>query len=60
MCAALLPIPLREIDAVLLRFVAHLQRANERGRRPRQLDTTRNLLNPRAPSVATLASAGAA
>ena len=59
-CAALLPIPLREVDAVLRRFVAHLQRANERGRRPRQRDTTRGLFNPGIQPVASLASAGGA
>lgn len=44
-CAALLPVALHELSEVLRRFIAHLRRANERDRRPRQLDNIRRLLN---------------
>jgi hypothetical protein len=44
-CAALLPVALHELNAVITRFIAHLRRANERERRPRQLDNIRRLLN---------------
>jgi hypothetical protein len=37
-CGALLPVALRDLHVVLELFVAHIQRANERGRRPRQRD----------------------
>ena len=43
-CAALLPIALRDLNAILDPFVAHLRRANERGTRPRQRDTIRSVL----------------
>jgi hypothetical protein len=59
-CSALLPIPLRELAAVLLRVVAHIQRANERGRRPRQCDITRKLLRVDSQPATTLASVGGA
>ena len=45
-CTALLPVGLRDLPEVLLRFVRHIRRANERGMRPRQLDVIRNMMRP--------------
>jgi heme exporter protein D len=43
-CAALLPVALDNLHAVLERFVTHIGRANERRRRPRQRDGTQAML----------------
>ena len=43
-CAALLPINVDDLQAVLRRFVDHLGRANERGTRPRQRDVIQAIL----------------
>ena len=43
-CDALLPVALRDISDVLVSFVRHIRRANERGTRPRQLDVIRNTM----------------
>jgi len=43
-CHALLPIALHEIPLILERFVQHIRRANERKRRPRQLDVILRIL----------------
>lgn len=59
-CAALLPTPLRDIGEVLVRFVVHLRRANERRRRPRQRDITRSNLEPKPAAGSARAFAGAA
>jgi len=40
-CNALLPISLHDIPKVLTGFVDHIRQANERARRPRQIDTLR-------------------
>lgn len=59
-CAALLPVALHELNAVVLRFIAHLRRANERERRPRQLDNIRRLLNANLHPARPAALGGAA
>lgn len=59
-CAALLPVALHELNAVIIRFIAHLRRANERGRRPRQLDNIRRLLNASLHPARTAALGAAA
>ena len=43
-CAALLPVALDNLPAVLRHFVDHIGRANERGTRPRQRDVTQAML----------------
>jgi hypothetical protein len=40
----LLPVALNDLQAVLQRFVNHIGRANERGRRPRQRDIMQAML----------------
>jgi hypothetical protein len=44
-CRALLPVALHDIPHILEHFVQHIRRANERKRRPRQLDVIRRILN---------------
>jgi hypothetical protein len=44
-CGALLPVTLHDIPQILDRLVKHIRRANERQRRPRQLDVIRRLLS---------------
>lgn len=44
LCAALLPVRLRDLQSTLDPFVDHIRGANERGRRPRQRDLTRDML----------------
>jgi Transposase DDE domain len=44
-CSALLPVALHDISRILERLVEHIRRANERQRRPRQLDVIRRLLS---------------
>lgn len=44
-CGALLPVTLHDIPQTLDRLVKHIGRANERQRRPRQLDVIRHLLS---------------
>jgi len=43
-CASLLPVALSNLQPVLERFVDHIARADERGRRPRQRDTMMAML----------------
>ena len=43
-CKALLPVRLCDLNEVLIRFIAHLRRANERRTRPRQCDNIRKML----------------
>jgi len=54
-CRALLPIALHDIPLILERFVQHIRRANERKRRPRQLDVIRRLLSPWSHNFNTIA-----
>jgi hypothetical protein len=49
-CKALLPVRLRDLNEVLIRFIAHLRRANERRTRPRQRDIIRKLLGQALPA----------
>jgi hypothetical protein len=44
-CRALLPVALHDIPHILERFIRHIRRANERKRRPRQLDVIRRILS---------------